>query len=186
VGNVKSVWRWLIGVLLIIFPRKKTEEGKISEEKPKESIDVKPDCFKYSKDGEVNGFPVEENFILKEFECPCCNTVKLSPKLLHLLQSMRNKMRTPLVITTSLGFAGAFRCPDRNEQAGGADNSFHLHGMAVDVALNPTGLTAKEFVEKAIDVGFKGIGVYGNRGFVHLDCRESDSVVLFHDDVGVS
>lgn len=155
--------------------------SKASEKKPppeQESCE----CFEYSRDGQVNEVRVSENFMLDEFQCPCCKQVKLHPKLLSLAQELRKVINAPIVPTTLLGFAGAYRCEERNTRAGGAPNSFHLYGMAIDVAVDPTGLTAGEFADRAIDVGFKGIGIYSQSGFVHIDCRETDEAIVFHDD----
>lgn len=62
----------------------------------------------------------------------------------------------------------AHRDPDRNAKVGGADNSQHLHGNAIDVDV-----TGKSYDERvalanlAWDAGYRGIGFYDNS--LHFD-----------------
>lgn len=63
----------------------------------------------------------------------------------------------------------AYRSPTYNRSVGGARNSLHMSGMALDIKWSGISLTSREdFIDKALDVGFRGIGRYGTR-FVHID-----------------
>ena len=116
--------------------------------------------------GEINNFQLSENFNLQEFECthPEHRHVKVDDELVNKLQELRTELGQALIITS------AYRCPERNEQVGGAEQSQHLKGTAADVILNNLNYDIKEIADKAKEIGFTGIGLYNN--FIHLDVRE--------------
>ncbi len=67
-----------------------------------------------------------------------------------------------------LAVNSAFRNPDKNRQVGGAKNSEHLHGNALDIDV--TNLSREDrlkLISMASAQGFSGIGVYDNS--LHLD-----------------
>jgi len=74
----------------------------------------------------------------------------------------------------------AYRTPEHNRRVGGAPNSEHVQGRALDLA-PPAGMHLLAFAEvintraEARDSYIGGIGVY--RSFVHIDTRRTDSVV---------
>ena len=65
----------------------------------------------------------------------------------------------------------AYRCPERNKQVGGADNSQHLYGKAADISLHTIPLQIEEIKRIARPIGFTGVGLYNS--FIHLDVREN-------------
>lgn len=71
----------------------------------------------------------------------------------------------------------AYRTPEHNRKIGGARNSQHIQGRALDLR-PPNGYTVKQFYDviKAIapDCGIKGIGLY--RTFVHIDIRSTSQI----------
>jgi uncharacterized protein YcbK (DUF882 family) len=86
-------------------------------------------------------------------------------KTLTFLQVLRYRWEEPLEVNSF------FRCSVHNEKVGGAPNSYHVKGYAVDI--DTSGWTiAKEtrFIKLAESVGFKGVGIYDS--FIHLDLRE--------------
>ena len=86
----------------------------------------------------------------------------ISPTLLSILESIAVDLGTTLTITS------AYRSPTYNASVGGARNSMHTQGLAVDVVQR--GLTQNQrirFVDSAIDHGIQGIGMYNT--FTHLD-----------------
>ena len=112
----------------------------------------------------INRIKIAPNFHLNEFECPCCHQVKIHPVLLDKLQRLRDIIDGPIYITSG------YRCRRENSRVGGVPHSYHLYGMAADVYSKMVSL--EELLDLAAQVGFKGIGYYPKRGFLHLDIRE--------------
>lgn len=76
----------------------------------------------------------------------------------------------------------AYRSPAHNKKVGGARNSQHMQGRALDLR-PPSGLTVKAFYEriKALSQSLpdlKGIGRYST--FVHVDIRPTPHLVLWN------
>lgn len=113
----------------------------------------------------INNFRISKNFNLQEFECthPNHRHVRIDDELVEKLQQLRDRLGVPLVITS------AYRCPERNKQVGGADNSQHLYGKAVDISLHTIPLQIEEIKRIARQIGFTGVGLYNS--FIHLDVR---------------
>lgn len=109
----------------------------------------------------LNDFPLTENFNLREFQCSCCGQVKIHPKLVEMLQVLREKVGRPVIITSG------YRCPSRNMAVGGALQSYHMRGMAADIKV--PGVSISRLAQLAESLGFNGIGLYP--GFVHVDIR---------------
>ena len=112
---------------------------------------------------------VSRNFYTDELCCKCCGVYKIEDELLQKLQQLRDLFGKSIIINSG------YRCEDRNLAIGGAKNSKHLLGQAVDIACSNTS-DAFTLVRYAIEVGFKGIGV--DKLFIHLDIRK-DKEVLF-------
>ena len=97
-----------------------------------------------------------------EIACKCgCGFKTIDPEVLAIADAAREFVGQP--ITPSSGC----RCPEHNKKVGGAPNSYHVRGMAIDLPVkNP-----KELFEY-LDSKYKGqygIGLY--KTFVHVDCR---------------
>jgi hypothetical protein len=109
---------------------------------------------------------VSENFLYTEFTCPCCSTLKITPRFyqhVRLLQRMRTELGFPIAVNSGQ------RCEKHNQEVGGAAKSWHLL-FATDVRPeddDPKKLEA--MYEAAKRLGFKGIGRYER--FIHLDLR---------------
>lgn len=102
-----------------------------------------------------------------DFDCTCslptCKVTLIDTDLLAALTVLYQYY--PGVIFTS-----AFRCPIHNHKVGGAEQSMHLIGKAVDVKV--PGIDPHEVAETAKKIEqFRngGIGLY--RTFTHLDTR---------------
>lgn len=93
-----------------------------------------------------------------------------SPLMLSCLQQFRQKLQLPMLINhAGLKLRGYRSCAE-NKQAGGVDQSMHLMGLAADCTV--LGLSVAELAEKAEKSNlFSGLGVYIDKGFVHLDAR---------------
>ena len=113
----------------------------------------------------MNDFKISKNFNLKEFECthPDHHHVQVDENLVDKLQKLREALGVPLIINS------AYRCPERNKQVGGAKNSQHLLGNAVDISLRTIDLPIDDLEKLADSLGFDGIGKYNT--FIHLDVR---------------
>jgi hypothetical protein len=70
-----------------------------------------------------------------------------------------------------------FRDPNRNAAVGGANDSEHTRGNAVDIDV--TGWTddqKKAFLRSAIAAGARGVGVYPSGNSIHLDVRQTPMI----------
>ncbi len=85
--------------------------------------------------------------------------------LVKRMEKLREYCGFPLRITSG------YRSPDKNEEVGGANASFHLKGQAVDVSIK--GFSSSmlyRFLKGSFLAGFGGIILYPSH--VHLDIRE--------------
>ena len=109
-----------------------------------------------------------EFFADHEFERIGSDPSKMSPTTMGKLVELRRALGEPL------GLNSAWRSVSKNTKAGGAKNSPHLYGKAVDLRVH--GDTAFRVVTMAEQFGFTGIGVR-QKGpvasrFLHLDDME--------------
>lgn len=111
---------------------------------------------------------VAENFNSTEFDCngvDCCNETKISPRLVEILQNIRDHFGNQVIINS------AFRCDEHNKNVGGVENSRHTKGDAADIVVkNVAPLDVAKYCEK---IGVKGIGLYD--WGCHVDTREEKS-----------
>ena len=112
----------------------------------------------------INRIRVSPNFVLSEFQCRCCKAVKLHQRVLAILQLIREHYGRPLQVTS------AYRCPKHNAAIGGAKDSDHLKGMAVDVAV-PRRVGVEEMARTAKRFGATRTGIYESKRFVHVSIR---------------
>lgn len=83
--------------------------------------------------------------------------------LAAVFEALRAAVGGPLVVLS------AYRTPAHNRFVGGARNSQHVQGRALDLAV-PAGWTVDEFADLARRVeGVGGVGIYPT--FVHVDTR---------------
>jgi len=111
----------------------------------------------------LNDFKLTENFNLKEFQCKCCQKVKLEKELIEKLQKLRVLTQKPIQVLSG------YRCLEYNTKVGGAKESYHMKGFAADIRI--AGYTVNQVAELAEKVGFNGIGKYYDDAFVHVDVR---------------
>lgn len=80
--------------------------------------------------------------------------------LANRLQVIRDLLAKPIIINSG------YRSPQHNTAVGGAQNSFHLKGMAADIVV--PGLAAHE-VQRFLKNWSGGLGSYAH--FTHVDIR---------------
>lgn len=102
---------------------------------------------------------------LVEVQCKHCAEHLLHEPTLDAFEALRRALGgNPIPI-----YSG-YRCPVHNARVGGAPNSFHLKGMALDIAYVPkSDLELTRFAQEATRAGFGGIGLYPHKGFTHVD-----------------
>jgi uncharacterized protein YcbK (DUF882 family) len=108
-----------------------------------------------------------KHFKASEFKCRCnrdeCDAKSMLASFLEKLEHLRILYGKPLTPTSGQ------RCAYRNKMVGGAPNSQHLLGNAVDFAFSSYA-EVLYFMELAEKAGFKGIG-YGKKK-IHIDDRK--------------
>lgn len=110
------------------------------------------------------------HFTAKELACRCGCDAKMHPEFMETLERVRVCYGSPMVINS------AVRCFDYNAKVGGAVESMHLKGRAVDVSIS--GADALDLIEAALACGINGVGVkqHGQGRFLHLDDRAKPTI----------
>lgn len=87
----------------------------------------------------------------------------ISAAISNKMRAIQNVFGKRLVITSG------FRSPERNSKVGGAKNSAHMRGNAVDISTNGMSTDEKvKLIQVASAIGIGGIGVYTS-GALHFD-----------------
>jgi zinc D-Ala-D-Ala carboxypeptidase len=102
-----------------------------------------------------------KSFSPQEIACKGTGKIILDVEAMSKLQSLRDLLGKPLVLTS------AYRSPEHNRTVGGAKNSMHMQGIAFDVRMDNH--DPNEFEKAARAVGFAGFGFYRKSGFMHID-----------------
>jgi uncharacterized protein YcbK (DUF882 family) len=83
------------------------------------------------------------------------------------LQAIRDAIGKPIIINSG------YRSPEHNKKVGGAVNSFHVKGMAVDFRVN--GMSQQDLFNKVEELIKSGAIIQGGLGlyssWVHYDIR---------------
>lgn len=105
------------------------------------------------------------HFSRKEFQCRCCGRLQLDPRLVEALEALRARAGSPIIV-----HAG-YRCPQHNQEVGGAPNSEHIRGRAADIVLPGYSLQAMyDLASQTQQFAEGGIGAYDGN-FLHVDVR---------------
>lgn len=111
-------------------------------------------------------------FSVKELACSHCNVNGMQQPMLEKLDLFRVRWGKPLVLTS------AYRCEFHNKAIGGAPNSQHVKGLAVDVTWSSyTGKEKAALLKLAMEI-FTGIGLH--KQFLHVDDRPGEQLVWFY------
>lgn len=112
-----------------------------------------------------------KNFSKAELECPCCQQIMMHQKLLVALQSFRDDLDRPFRINSG------YRCEEHNRKIGGAKNSKHVIGCAVDISIvnwEPDDIHRLLYLATGYEQSPTGIGVYPT--FIHFDVRDENTL----------
>ncbi len=108
---------------------------------------------------------VSENFSRHEFACRCgCGCGAVDVELLQYLQQLRTELSAPVRINSGC------RCFTHNIYVGGEPHSYHMGGMAADVAV--AGVEPDD-VYKVLDqiLPSSSCGLKAYPRWVHVDVR---------------
>lgn len=107
---------------------------------------------------------VSKNFQVWEFACKDgTNKVLIDTDILDILQKVRDKFGI-------VDISSAYRTPSHNKNIGGASNSYHIYGKAVDFRCR--NYKAREILLFLEDLGVKGIEMI-DENYIHIDSRPS-------------
>lgn len=127
----------------------------------------------YSKKRDGNT-KLSYNFKVKEFACKDgYDEIKIDSTVVGYLQAARDYFGVPIYINS------AYRTPAYNKKIGGASNSYHMRGQAVDHHAKGK-VDLMELARFYESIGCCGIIVYPNSGFVHIDSRPSKYYAVDH------
>lgn len=93
---------------------------------------------------------------------------RMDPSVFDILAALQRlaEARQPMILLSG------YRTPQTNAMLartneGVAANSYHMHGMAVDVTM--PGYSLSELHRMALNLGAGGVGYYPSNGFIHVD-----------------
>lgn len=127
------------------------------------------------------GERLSANFWSGEFQCKCgcgfgLKHGDVSLVLVNGLEEVRKILKRPLFVVWAdqngrfVSAGSGCRCAKHNKKVGGVLNSQHICGHAADVWGPPVDLLAAA-AEQVPCFRDGGVGVYEDKGFVHMDVR---------------
>ena len=124
---------------------------------------VEINAYSKAKDGSKK---LSTHFKVKEFACKDgSDAVLVAPRLVMVLQSIRSHFGVPVVIHS------AYRTPQYNKQANGAEHSQHCYGTAADISVRGQTPAAVAAYARQLMPDWGGVGIYDS--FTHIDVREA-------------
>jgi len=108
-------------------------------------------------------------FSFSELKCKGTDECNMDEDFMKRLVDLRHEFNEPMIISS------AYRHISYNQVIGGAKNSPHLYGKAVDVLVS--GKAAYRLMKMAMEHGFTGIGI-SQKGphegrFLHIDTMDN-------------
>lgn len=129
-----------------------------------EAIKMGINTYSKAKEGNRN---ISLNFLVNEFACrDGSDLVKIDTTTVEYLQKARDHFKVPFYINSG------YRNEAYNKKIGGATNSYHVKGQAVDHHTKGK-IDLMEMAKFYESIGCKGIIVYTKSGFIHIDSRTS-------------
>ena len=107
-------------------------------------------------------------FELEEFNCQHSGENHMVPEFLEMLDNLREECGFPFVITS--GYRCSWHPVEMKKEKAGT----HTRGIAADIKVNG-GAQRYTLVQKALELGFTGIGVA--KTFIHVDARLDTPVI---------
>lgn len=107
-------------------------------------------------------------FKLSDFDCQETGENNMSEEFLLKLDALREACGFPFIVTSG------YRSPNHSIEARKERPGTHSQGIAADIA-TAGGNQRYVIVQKALEMGFTGIGVA--KTFIHVDIRETTPVV---------
>ena len=108
---------------------------------------------------------------MSRFACKCCGVDEVKDSAKAAVLSLEEALGVELIITS------AYRCPKHNKAVGGVRSSRHTVNKDAFDILWPNDESRKAFIEAAVKLGFKGIGL--GKTFVHLDMRLNQTIWIY-------
>jgi uncharacterized protein YcbK (DUF882 family) len=109
---------------------------------------------------------LSKNFKDIEFKCKCCGQFISNDALIWFLECIREHFKQPITIVSGT------RCVRHNKECGGAENSQHLYGRAVDIQIK--GVSPDSVYKYCDSINING-GVGKYKTFTHIDVRNFKS-----------
>ena len=126
---------------------------------------VEINAYSKAKDGNKK---LSTHFKVKEFACKDgSDAVLVAPRLVMVLQSIRSHFGTAVTINSG------YRTPQYNAKVGGVAHSQHCFGTAADITVRGQTPAAVADYARQLMPDWGGVGVYSQKGFTHIDVRET-------------
>lgn len=127
-----------------------------------EEVKMGINTYSKSRDGNKN---ITSNFLVKEFACKDgSDVVIIDTTTVEYLQKARDYFKVHFYVNSG------YRTSAYNKKVGGATNSYHVKGQAVDHHTKGK-VELMEMARFYESIGCKGIIVYTKTGFIHIDSR---------------
>lgn len=107
-------------------------------------------------------------FNIKDFDCQETGENLMSQEFIHKLDELREACGFPFYVTSG------YRSPKHSIEARKTKPGTHARGIAADIKVSG-GVQRRLIIEKAMELGFGGIGVANT--FVHVDIRTTTPVL---------
>ena len=108
-------------------------------------------------------------FKIEDFDCQETGNNEMVEEFIHRLDELREACGFPFIVTSGYRDPEGHPIEKRKSRPG-----THAQGIAADIRVSG-GVQRRKVVEKAIELGFKGIGVANT--FVHVDIRQTTPVI---------
>lgn len=106
-----------------------------------------------------------DHFTREELQCKCCETLTIQDEMKEKLTLAREIADIPFHVNCM------YRCENHNKEVGGAPDSMHLRGGAIDVHC-PDHIARYKMVKAFLQAGFNTIIIYPT--FIHADIRPTE------------
>lgn len=102
---------------------------------------------------------------VKEFACKDGSAIIFVDNyMVQILEMVRTKIGKPIIITSG------YRTPAHNAKVGGAEYSYHMRGMAVDIRVD--GVTPQKLAKVIDNIVPDACGIIVYNNWVHFDTRD--------------